>query len=460
LSRRYLDAAAAKSSDLITQLQNWWARVNPFDRQWTFASAGFLGASVLGWLIYSAQKPSLVRYLQKTGFPDADFAGQLIAFSIGQAGWFLVLFAAALTLFTLLIAGYFAGPRARLGAVLFGAFLLFDLGRADLPYIIHWDYKQKYEVGSLNPIVDFLRQQPYEHRVAGLPFHAPQGLELLDQVYRIEWMQHHFPYYNIQCLDLIQMARMPEDLKAYLEALAPRGTAESAPLLTRHWQLTNTRYLLGAAGFLDVMNQQLDPVQHRFRIEKRFDIVAKPGITRPTELEELTAVANDNGPYALFEFTGALPRAKLYASWRVNTNDPAVLNTLTDLSFDPAKTVLISTPEKNLAAVATNENSGSVEFKSYSPKHLVLAAQAAAPSVLLLNDRYDANWRVTVDGQPAQLLRCNFLMRGVYLPAGPHTVDFQFSLPSKPLYFTLAAIVLGLILLGLLLWLERRRPAA
>jgi len=456
LNRRYLDNALPKSSDLFTQLQKWWAKVSAFDRKWTFACGGIFGASVLSWLIYSAQKPSLVRFLQKTGFPDADFAGQLIAFSIGQAGWFLLLLAVAIALFTLVIAGYFSGPRARWGAWLLGAFLIFDLGRADLPYIIHWDYKQKYEVGSLNPIVDFLRDKPYEHRVAGMPLRAPQGLELLDELYRIEWMQHHFPYYNIQCLDLIQMARMPEDLKNYLEAMSPRGTPESIPLIARHWQLTNTRYLLGAAGFLDVLNQQLDPVQHRFRIAKRFDIVPKPGITQPTELEQLTAVLNDNGAYALFEFAGVLPRAKLYSNWQVNTNDPAVLKTLTDLNFDPAQTVLISTPEKNLPAVATNENSGSVEFKSYAPKHIVLATQAAAPSVLLLNDRYDANWRVSVDGQPAQLLRCNYLMRGVYLPAGPHTVDFHFSLPSKPLYVTLTAIVIGILLSGLLVFLTRK----
>ncbi|MEI9866642.1 MAG: hypothetical protein WDN00_19235 [Limisphaerales bacterium] len=104
---------------------------------------------------------------------------------------------------------------------------MLDLGRANLPYIIHWDYKQKYEVGSLNPIEEFLRNKPYEHRVAGLPFRAPQGLELMDQVYRIEWMQQHFPYYNIQCLDIIQMPRMPEDLKSYLTALSPHAVNDA-----------------------------------------------------------------------------------------------------------------------------------------------------------------------------------------------------------------------------------------
>ena len=50
-------------------------------------------------------------------------------------------------------------------------------------------------------------------------------------------------------------------------------------------------------------------------------------------------------------------------------------------------------------------------------RHIVFAANATAPSVLLLNDKYDPNWHVTVDGKPAELLRCNFIMRGVYLHA-------------------------------------------
>jgi hypothetical protein len=463
LDRLYLNRAAAKSSGLVSQLTNWWVKADRFDRQWLWACLGLLGASALAWLVYAGQKPGLVQYLQNVGFSDMDpthanSAPAIAAFSLAQAGWFLLLFATAIALVTLTSAGYFAGPRAKLGAVLLGAFLLFDLMRADLPYVIHWDYKLKYEVGSLNPVEDFLRNKPYEHRVAGLPFRAPEGLELLDELYRIEWTQHHFYYYNIQSLDIVQMPRMPANLKAYLEALSPRGTPESVPLFARHWALTNTRYLLGAAGYLDVLNQQLDPALHRFHIAKRFEIGPKPGILQAQQFEELTAIPNDNGRYALFEFTGALPRAKLYSNWQVNTNDADVLKTLADLNFDPAKTVLIDTPSKDLpSTAATNDNAGTVEFSSYAPKHIVFAATNNAPAVLLLNDQYDPGWSVTVDGRPAELMRCNYLMRGVYLPAGAHMVVFNFTLPHKLLYVTLSAMLLG-ILLGAYLLVAGRKP--
>jgi hypothetical protein len=80
---------------------------------------------------------------------------------------------------------------------------------------------------------------------------------------------------------------------------------------------------LGPADYLGFLNQQVDAGQQRFRIAERFQIVPKPGIERPMRLDELTAVPATNGPFALFEFTGALPRAKLYTNWQVLTNDQA-----------------------------------------------------------------------------------------------------------------------------------------
>ena len=482
LSRRYLEIPAANSTSPQGQLKNWWLKARGFDRNWTLVCVLAVIGSVLGWLIYATEKPGLVRYLQMVGVPDEDMAKDIAAFSIGQVGWFIILFALAVGLCTLIIAGVFAGRRAKLGGVLLGALLVMDLGRANLPYIIHWDYKQKYEIGSLNPIVDFLRNKPYESRVVGLPFNAPSRLPFYDgsfgDLYRIEWAQHHFPFYNIQSLDKIQMPRMPADLEAYEMALAPRSEG-TAYLQTRRWELTNTRYLLAYAGFLDALNEQLDPVQHRFRIKQRFDVMPKSGVDRPTQLEQLTAVPSENGGCALFEFTGALPRVKLYSNWQVNTNDDATLKTLASTNFDPWQTVLVSTPLPDVPAVnATNQSSSTVDFKRYvpddpvfkgkrnglwkqsgycyAPKNIMFDAKATTPSVLLLNDRFDPHWRVFVDGKPAELLRCNFIMRGVYLTPGQHTVEFDFSLPHKPFYVTLAGIAVGLGLAGYLLISAKR----
>jgi hypothetical protein len=459
LNRRYLLADARPA------VKNWDA----FDRKLGLGIIGICAVAFVGWLLYSANKENLVHYLQKVGYDDAGLASAIATFSIGQAGWFVVLLAVAAGLVLQATRGFFSGPRAKLGGILLGAFLVADLGRNNLPFIIHWDYKNKYEVGALNPILDFLQQNPWEHRVTGpeeghgvgIPFGVQRELRDYDRfffnsgIYSIEWTQHHYLYYNIQSLDIIQMPRTVGDIGAYLQAVQPRSQDEIW-LRTRLWQLTNTRYLLGAADWVEPMNTLLDPQRRRFRIAKRFDLVAKPGVLQPTGLEDLTAMLADAGDLALIEFTGTLPRAKLFGNWQVNTNDTENLKQLVSPEFDPLKTVLVSTPQNNLPALATNDVAGTVEFQSYSTKRIVLAANAAAPSILLLNDKFDDNWRVTVDGKPAALLRCNFIMRGVPLSPGAHTVEFAFSIPNRPLFITLAGLCVAILLGGWLL-LEQRR---
>jgi hypothetical protein len=240
---------------------------------------------------------------------------------------------------------------------------------------------------------------------------------------------------------------------------------QAMALPRRQWELTNTRYLLGTAALVNVLNGLLDPVQQRFRIVERFNVVNKPGVTNPTKISEQTTEASTNGVFALFEFTGALSRAKLYSNWEVNTNAESNLKRLTAPDFDPTRLVLvtesISAPLPN---TATNENAGTVEFSYYEPNHITLKANATAASILLLNDRFDPNWKVTVDGKPATLLHANYIMRGVQVPAGSHTVDYRFAPPVNLFYVSLAAIVLGLGMLGFLAISNRREetpaPAA
>jgi hypothetical protein len=402
-----------------------------------------LAATLLGWLIYASSRQSLEHYLQDVQF-DEGMAKLIAAFSISQVGWFAFFYILSAGLVTLMLAGAFAGQRAKIAGFLLGAVLVLDLGRANLPWLYpgrFWDVKEKY---ATNPVLDLLRKNAYEHRVTMLP---TRDTGLLGQLYGLEWSQHLFLYENIQSLDVVQMARPPEDLVAYETALRPDGSPSSISRIARRWELTNTRYLLGPTAAVPELNQQLDPQKHRFQVTLAFDILGKPGVERPARLEELTAVTNAGGQYAVIEFTGALPRAKLYPAWEVSTNDQATLHRLADPAFDPHQTVLVSNPLPPPHTPGTNLPAGTVEYQSYAPARIVLRTGADFPSLLLLNDRFDPDWKVFVDGRSDTLLRCNFIMRGVALSAGPHIVEFRFEPSIKLMYVSLAAIGLGLLLL-------------
>jgi hypothetical protein len=450
LCRTYLDKAVAKGMDWREQINGWWKTAPAFDKRWTIGSLISLVAGLLGLLIYAGSKRELVGYLQQAGFPDQQLASSIAQFSLHEVTVFVLMLILSAGLLTLILSGVLSGVRSKWAILALGVLLVIDLARADTPWIVYWNYKEKY---ASNPVIEFLRQQRYNWRVTAEI--APMSRQWLINDRRSpfpmlysDWLQHHFQFYRIPTLDIIQMPRMPEFDKAYLMAF--RSADETGWAWSgRLWQLTSTRYLIGMSGFLDLLNAKFDPGQKRFRIEKTFDIVPKPGLAEATRAEQLTAVLSTNGQFALFEFAGALPRVRLFTHWQVNTNDNATLEQLKSPAFDPAQTVLVAydLPAPN-PGVSTNQTGGTVEFAHYEPKVIQLDAKVAAPSVLLLNDHFNPDWKVFVDGKAERLLRCNYGMRGVYLSPGQHRVEFRYQPPQTALYVSLAGLFAAVILCG------------
>jgi len=444
LWRRYMQPAEADGSPRWTGFKVWWAKAGKTEKSWIQGWVLALAASLVGWFGYATQHRALLDYLLANQFSDSG-AQEIASFSIRQVGWFVLFFALSTGLIACIFSGAFAGARARWGGIVLGLLLVADLTRANQPWVVYWNYHQKY---ASNPIMDLLKDKPFEHRVSGLGGETQHSPFSLSRLYNQVWLQQQFPYYNIQTINIVQMSRTPADYSAFISAMNSGRGEMSLQSSIRYMKLTNARLVLGEAAALDFLNQDISQADQQFRIMDRFDIVPKPGITNPIMLDDLTTALDPNGTYALFDFAGALPRAKLYSNWQTDTNDQDVLACLTSPAFDPNQTVLVSGGIPSTApSEATNQNVGSVDFSSYSSKNIVLKSNSSSQSVLLLNDHFDPNWKVLVDGTPAPLLRCNFIMRGVYLSPGSHTVEFRFQQFYKLLFVSLAASAGGIIIL-------------
>jgi hypothetical protein len=246
-----------------------------------------------------------------------------------------------------------------------------------------------------------------------------------------------------------------------LEDAYPLELSRTLGQAPRMWKLTNTRYILAGTNALPALNDLGDPQPYSFRTVERFNLVPKPGftlyptpgLTNVADAGDLTPQASANGNCVLIEYTNVLPRAKLYSFWQTPPSDQATLQALTAPLWDPAQSVLVSsnTPVPEPTA-PLGSDPGVVSITSYKPKDIRLQASAKTAAVLLYNDRTADDWRVWVDGKLSPLLRCNYIMRGVYLPIGEHTVEFRFQPSIAPLYVTLSAFAVGILLAAYLIW--------
>jgi hypothetical protein len=453
LYRSYLRATVKRADFFPEHLLNWWGKAPGFDRKWTIFALLLLGASILGLFIFNASHNALTDYLEDQAFAAQD-AAKIANYSFVQAAWFVGFLALSVLVVTGIISGAWSGPRIKWAWTFLAVVLLADLARADQPWVRYFDYGEKY---SANPIVDFLQDQPYEHRVIGKlePRGPGSGITPGFGELYFFWIQNDFPYHNIQTLDFAQAPHMPDLDRDYLKAFELKGTdIRNTDLLPaiRLWQLTNTRYILASASGVDLLNARGRAVNASFQIRSLYNIVRKPEVLQPNDVGDLTVEEGSKGAFALIDFPNALPRVKLYSNWEVPTNDNAALATLASPAFDPLKTVLVSpeTPPPQSPTVPTADP-GMATITEYRPKFVQIQADAKTPSILLFNDRVAPEWQVSIDHQRGEILRCNYIMRGVFLSPGNHIIEFRFKPSLKTLYVTLCAIVVGIAVAGYLI---------
>jgi len=450
LYRNFILNKSLPSLSVGASLAAGFKKTGSFTRKWMLGSIAALGLAVLAFMIFVSSKSDLIKYMSRNDI-SATEAPAMASFSEREFLLFLVFLAASLALTASIAAGAFSARRAKWAGVLLGGVLVLDLARSDQPWIQYFDYKDKY---ATNALFDQLSDHSFEHRVTArvAPFRPDsliaggQARDLWGLVYN-DWLQHPFQYYDIQSIDFAQMPRTPFMDTNYSSSFFPRAENDMSSF-GRLWQLTNTRYILGMAAFLGDLNSRFDPQGHRFIIKTLFTLANdKSGLP-------LVAQTNSEGPLALFEFTGALPRAKLYSQWQVTTNETETLQQLANPAFDPAKSAFVfgdtNTVEKGNGSAGTNAMEGTVEWVSYAPKKIVLKTKAEARSLLLLNDRHDPDWVVRVDGARVPLLRCNYIMRGAMIEPGAHEVVFSYEPAMTGLHISLAAIGIGVLLCGFL----------
>jgi Bacterial membrane protein YfhO len=169
------------------------------------------------------------------------------------------------------------------------------------------------------------------------------------------------------------------------------------------------------------------------------------------------------GQYAIiYENQQAMPRAYLVPDVQVVKPPDGAITAMHSDAFDPTQTALLYAPPPQ--PLPSGPLQGSATITRYEPDHVDIRTQANREAMLVLADTYYADWVVAVDGQTAPMLRVNHAFRGVEVPAGTHTVTFDFRPRSLYIGFRIYLACLALLALygayaGLVLWRRRRSPS-
>ena len=100
-----------------------------------------------------------------------------------------------------------------------------------------------------------------------------------------------------------------------------------------------------------------------------------------------------------------------------------------------------------------------IRLTSYEPNRLVYKTSSAKDGVVVFSEIYYPGWQATIDGQPVDIARADYVLRVMNIPAGEHTIEMWFDPQSIHVTESIAYAALALLLIGvmILVWMSRSR---
>jgi hypothetical protein len=157
----------------------------------------------------------------------------------------------------------------------------------------------------------------------------------------------------------------------------------------------------------------------------------------------------------IYERPTALPPAWLVHQVEVHPQT-VLLERLNSPDLDPRSTVLLEqSPPCQLDVPAGPEH---VRFSRRGNNQLEIQVRASSASVLVMGEVFYPGWQARLDGQPVPLLRADYALRAVCVPAGEHRITLKFA-PSS-LRIGAGITLFFLLLVGWAVWNEATNLAS
>jgi hypothetical protein len=158
----------------------------------------------------------------------------------------------------------------------------------------------------------------------------------------------------------------------------------------------------------------------------------------------------------------ALGNAWLVYDYKIVSNADSALIAMTE--FDPASEVVAEKKfEEQLKGKQFQTDSNSqIKLLTYHPEKLEYEYASSTEAIAVFSEiYYKKGWNAFIDGQPAEHIQVNYVLRAMIVPSGKHQIEFRFKPEtyetSKQISY-ISSGLLGLILLASVgFWAIRRR---
>jgi hypothetical protein len=184
-------------------------------------------------------------------------------------------------------------------------------------------------------------------------------------------------------------------------------------------------------------------VQQPAQVHRRFSLVKE------------TRCSNGN-IFRLYRNCNAVPQAYLVHNVITAANPAESLALITTPCFNPRIAAIVETSSvpagipkfaANALGLSLQEREDNVELQRPDTNSAVINFSTTRPGLLVLADTFYPGWQAYIDGAPVNIVHCNYLFKGVFVPEGKHKVEFKY-LPTTFLVgsaLALAALLAGIV---------------
>ncbi|MCO6478728.1 MAG: YfhO family protein [Phaeodactylibacter sp.] len=160
-------------------------------------------------------------------------------------------------------------------------------------------------------------------------------------------------------------------------------------------------------------------------------------------------VNGQDGQPAVRRNPNALGNAWFVGNIRMVNTANEEIDALND--FDPSNDAVVHQEFSDYVSGLNPSKAGAISLTKYEPNHLTYQSDAPSEQFAVFSEIwYNKGWQAYIDGEPVEHIRVNYILRGLRVPAGQHTIEFKF----EPKAFARGKLVSGIfstiILLGLL----------